>query len=252
VVTLTNAAIDGQGRDINDGVDVVGGQLALLGGVSIKSHGYHGVYVLGGAIYLENPTIANNWASGLRNDDGGTASLTVDGGVIGPDNGESAKGATWSEVAMREAAELTLIGTTVHDNPATGSSWGIELVGTGGYSLTNCDITGNAGGGIHFGGPNPATLTAFSGNKIHGNGGNQVFVSTGKWDLNGAGGCDGGENEIYCYASGYVGLAVDGGAAIVTASDDAWQDATPATGTDYWGIALPPTGSCPAVTSSCP
>jgi hypothetical protein len=85
-------------------------------------------------------------------------------------------------------------------------------------------------------------LAAFSGNRIHDNAGDQVFVGGGNWDLSGSG-CDGGQNAFYDYTPGFVGLAVDGGKVI--ANDDSWQDSSPSAGVDYSATGVvTPTSFC--------
>ncbi len=250
-VTLTNVTVDGVTQDDYDGVDVSGGQLSLLGNVEITRHGSYGLYLVGGTVYLENPTVEKNWSSGLVNiyTNGGAASLTVDGGVIGP-NDQGKFGA--AEVVFDDLGmgNLTLNGTTVQNNPApessaNGQSWGINLSGPGAYVLTDCDITGNWGAGLHLAGQTDNLV--FTGNRVHANsllgGGNQVFVEGGlAWNLSGPPGCSGGQNSFYDYATGFVGIAVDGGK--VVANNDSWQDPTPVSGVDYYGSVTAPTGSC--------
>jgi hypothetical protein len=243
-VTLTNVEINGLGSDDYDGVDLVGGTLALLGDVSITRHGYFGVDVFSGTAYLENPTIKSNWGSGVRNDSLGVTAptLTLDGGTIGPDD-VSATGFSELVFSNTGAGNLALIGTTVQDNPhlTKGDAWGVDLGGPGAYSLTNCDIVGNGGTGLHLNGTSN-DLKVFSGNRIHDNGGDQILVSGGSWNLSAPAGCDGGQNAIYGYQTGYVGLAVDAGKA--TANDDSWQNPTPVAGVDYYGSLTTPAASC--------
>ncbi len=221
------------------GVDVNGGQLSLLGAVALTNNGGHGLDVSSGTVYVEDPTVINNGNSGLRNDTAGTGSLTVDGGEIGPD------GLAWTEVSFSAGADLTLIHTTVQVLPnlsgviTTAVPSGVDLTGTGTYSLTGCNIFGAIGAGLHLAGG--GTLAAFSGNEIHGNGTDQVYVEAGSWDLSSPDGCGNGQNEIYCYAKGFVGLCVDGGS--VTANELSWANATPTPGTDYTG-SVSASGSC--------
>ncbi|MHB8420771.1 MAG: right-handed parallel beta-helix repeat-containing protein [Myxococcales bacterium] len=253
-VTLTGVTI--QGND-NSGVEVNGGTLALLAPVAISGNG-NGVQVESGETYLENPIVDGNGSSGLRNDgftrndaanDGG--SLVVDGGIIGPDDmGGKLTGKSYPEIAFHAGASLTLEGTTVQQSP---DGDGVYLSGSGSYALTGCDITGNAGNGLVLAGGN---LTTFTGNRLHANGKYQILVAGNpggkntEWALSGQPGCDGGQNEIYCYADGgNVGLEISTFAAI--ADSNAWEDARPLQGTDYSGSSAFVGTYCPAVTT-CP
>jgi hypothetical protein len=111
-----------------------------------------------------------------------------------------------------------------------------------GNDISGCGTSAAAGlhnaGGIWFSGTPPTTLS-FTGNLIHGNLNDQVVVggtnaATGAWNLSGSACGAATENQIYCYSTSGLGL-YDGSAATatVTATDVAWQDATPSCGTDY-------------------
>jgi hypothetical protein len=234
-VTITGVGIgtrgQGQGIEVNA---VDGGNLTLLGTVVIADGGGPAVDLQNGTVYLENPTVSLNGASGLNNNTapGGACTLTVDGGVVGPD-GQDLLG--HAEVSFQADCGLVLNGTTVQDSPAgtSGSSVGVNLVGSGRYSLTNCDIRGNSGNGLNLAAGGGGMFVAFSGNRIHGNGGNQVYVANGVWHLGSDAGCDGAQNQIYCYSQSLLGLFVDAGQ--VNANNVSWENATPVAGVDYSG-----------------
>jgi hypothetical protein len=123
-------------------------------------------------------------------------------------------------------------------------------------ALENNEIDGNnrtagrATGGVWFAAP--STLTAFSGNKIHDNGGDELGFAAaptggGAWPLHGAG-C-GAPNQIYCYGAGKVGIRAPTGVS-VDAQGAAWQSAAPAVGVDFAGDVQVGT-ACSAVVAVC-
>ncbi|HUB05912.1 MAG TPA: right-handed parallel beta-helix repeat-containing protein [Myxococcales bacterium] len=235
-VTLTNVSVLGSAQD---GIDLDTGTLNLLGSVAISGNGGHGLLDLGATVYLEDPVISGNGFSGVHSPllAGG---LVIDGGVIGPDDTSG----NWAELTFGGSASVSLNGVTVQDNS---QGVGVHMAGTGKLSMVDCDVTANSRGGVYL---VSGTLTAFTGNRVHGNGVDQIYVSggSGSWNL-GAGGCTRDSNQIYCYAPGHVGLGVDAGAA-VTAANDSWENATPQAGTDYTGNVMV-NGSCAPVTT-CP
>jgi hypothetical protein len=246
-VTLTNVVVD---SSLGDGVHVYGstsGKLELLGSVRITNNGGHGLNLVGGNVYLDNPRVSGNWSLGLYSPYDAGGNLTVDGGTIGPDNRELG---TVSEVSIKGNATFRLHGTTVQDNP---KSDGVFLGGNGSYVLSGCDIHGNSGNGVALAG---GTLGEFTGNRIHGNGKNQVNVTGPQdggapWDLSGAD-CDGGQNAFYCYpvsdAGPYVGIEVSDGGSVI-ANDDSWEHAAPQANSDYVGDVVVSGGACAAITT---
>ncbi|MHB8420769.1 MAG: right-handed parallel beta-helix repeat-containing protein [Myxococcales bacterium] len=235
-VTLTGAVVQGI---LNYGVGVNGGSLTLLDplitdcsvGIQLNTPNFPG-----SSVVLANPVVNHNSRAGLR--EFGQGTLLVDGGTVGPDD-------QWlggdSEIYLAGDETVTLAGTRVQGNPDYN---GIRLA-AGTCSLIGCDITGNDGGGLAL---SAGKLAAFTGNRIHGNGGYQISAAAGVWNLDGAA-CDGGQNEIDCYATGYVGLAVaDGGS--VQASFEAWENGLPSAGVDYSGnVQIGLGGVCPPITS---
>jgi hypothetical protein len=114
----------------------------------------------------------------------------------------------------------TINNCKVHDNRDVGII--IDEDGPGGNvtetraSLTGNDVYANnvnttsTVGGIWF--ATASQLTAFTANKIHGNGGDQMGFTApqrvgGNWDLS-PGACNASSNSVYCYSSSGVGIRV--------------------------------------------
>jgi len=168
--------------------------------------------------------------------------------------------------------DLTLSGSTVKRSVAEGVSsatgatgqTGLTILdslivwnGTAGLVLSANDklvmqrtrICGNTGsnrtlsgqtrkvGGIFAVSNPPATLT-FTGNWVHDNGGDQVYVGAGgAWNLSGAPGCAMGDRNVFAnYTAPGVGVAAVG--ATVSALFNYWGAPTafPVAGTDYTAV----------------
>jgi hypothetical protein len=159
------------------------------------------------------------------------------------------------EILFEGPANLTLLGTTVQNDPAGDGggrlgSCGVALQGGGQYAMSNCDITGNGGPGLRLGGVG-GSMHPFNGNRIHSNGGDQIVAQNGTtWDLDSFT-CDGGQNQVYCYAAGHVGVVADGGG-LVAAGYWSWENASPTLGTDYYGNVLLTVGGSSGPTSCSP
>jgi hypothetical protein len=237
-VTLSDVTVDASAQD---GIDLNTGTLNLLGNVAITHNAGHGVVDVGADVYLETPAINGNGLSGVENPGlGGT--LFIDGGVIGPDDSQGGS----PEVALAGSARTTLSGVTVQDNP---QAVGIRMGGTGTLSMVGCNVTGNSRSGLLLA---SGTLATFTGNRVHGNGADQIYVQGGSWNL-GSASCNGEQNQIYCYGVGHVGVATvpDAGAS-ATATDDSWANSPPKSGSDYTGnVTLTGGGACSPITT-CP
>ena len=124
-------------------------------------------------------------------------------------------------------------------------------------------LGGKAVGGIFF--ATPSTLTSFTGNKVHGNTGNEIGFDAqpnggDTWDLSGPVGC-GSPNQIYCYTAAgsiNVGLRILDTAPMntkVNVAGTSWTNLVPTKGPDFDFdmlkhdvTALP---ACAAVTTTC-
>jgi hypothetical protein len=131
----------------------------------------------------------------------------------------------------------------VRGNGITNNAGGGITVAQGASSSTavsfeNNDVSQNAssavsgGGGMEF--LTGFSLSGFSANLVHGNGGHQLeFDGAASWSLNpSAGACAPVANQVYCYATNFLGLFAASGAT-VDASGISWQHAPPASGVDY-------------------
>ena len=254
----------------------VGG--ATGGVVKISDNGRHGVYVwteegLGsGAVNIQRTDLSGNANAGLWVDfvpGGGQGFVTVKGGsitgnviqgvrverapIVGgssavlledvdiASNGASGNDGAGLNIYAVGESSVRLVGSRVRTNRGPGVVVE-QTAGTALLAIEGTDVAGNntgnqhAVGGIDF--ATPATLTAFRGNKIHGNGGHEVGIAAAPnggttWTL-GSGACDATSNKIYCYGAGSVGLHVSAPAPIaVNAANTSFSNATPVADSDW-------------------
>jgi hypothetical protein len=137
-----------------------------------------------------------------------------------------------------------LAGCTIRDN----RDHGVLIQQGAGHittaSLEDNDLYGNnTGAGRPAGGlflATSSTLAAFSGNKVHGNTGDEIGVGAppnggDTWNLGGAAACT-APNQVYCYGAGAVGLRILSAAPAgtkVNAENLRWTNLLPAKGTDF-------------------
>ncbi len=118
------------------------------------------------------------------------------------------------------------------------------------FAMTGCDLSSNLGSGLVLGASSLGNAS-FAANRFHGNGGAQISVTGSQvWNLSGPNSfCDGGQNEIYCYADGGVGIdATSAASNSVLAEDDDWENAVPTAGVDYRGTVVWPAACAPIAT----
>lgn len=194
------------------------------------------------SLVLDNVRIYENGAGGqsgigvwVRNNNGGSTT-TVRRSII-RDNGDVG---VLVDRPMGTTTRITLDGNEIFRNN-----------GTAGRDI----------GGVQF--TAPATLTAFTANKVFGNGGDEIGFSappaTGTaWVLGGpTASCatPATINQIYCYGAGRVGIRVDSPTpTTVEAPSISWQNATPSAGVDFavtGGNTLLASSPC-AATTTCP
>jgi hypothetical protein len=157
-------------------------------------------------------------------------------------SGSTVKGSGWEGVvAATGPTGLTILDGQISRNGTVG----LAVSTNERLSVQRTRICKNAGtnrgpvgqsrkvGGI-FAQGNPPTALAFSGNTLHENGGDQVYVinAAGTWNLSGAAGCLVSDRNVFAtYAPPGVGVAVDG--ATVSALFNYWNNAFPMLNTDY-------------------
>ncbi|MHB8417244.1 MAG: hypothetical protein ACYDCL_04150 [Myxococcales bacterium] len=185
-------------------------------------------------------------ADGLRCDDAAAGSFVVadcvfqgpGGGNGVPGNGIRALGgcgANLTNVTVQQFA------TGVHFETSSSSP---------NFAMTGCDLSSNLGPGLVLSATNVGSAS-FGANRFHGNDGPQISVAGSQiWNLSGPNSfCDGGQNEIYCYADGGVGLdATNAQTGMVSAEDDDWEHAAPTVGVDYQGTVAWPAACAPITT----
>jgi hypothetical protein len=134
----------------------------------------------------------------------------------------------------------SLINNTVRANRGFGVLVEQAANTTANVAMTGNDVSGNnTGAGNEVGGVlfRAGTLTAFSGNRIHANGGielgfdGQPNGGAALWDITGG---NAGGNQIWCYGQGAVGLRVQGTSpSTVDARNVSWANANPMNNVDY-------------------
>jgi hypothetical protein len=267
--------------------------------VEISGNAYNGLYVdtTGGtgtsAVTVTRAEIHDNAGAGVRIDyvAGGAAGTTsISGGTIyknghgvhvlrAPSPGAAAPGVTVSGAVVRENGDAagegnglwlgatgdvtaSLINNTVRANRSFGVLVEQAANTTASVAMTGNDVSGNnTGAGNEVGGVlfRAGTLTAFSGNRIHANGGielgfdGQPNGGAALWDITGG---NAGGNQIWCYGQGAVGLRVQGTSpSTVDARNVSWANANPMNNVDYaspGASVVIATMPAPPTTTPCP
>jgi hypothetical protein len=123
-----------------------------------------------------------------------------------------------------------------------------RICGNTGFDRTYSGVTRKVGGLYVVGNP-PLTAIGFTGNLIHSNQGDQVYVGAASttWNLSGAAGCAAADRNVLAdYTAPGVGISAVG--ASVAALFNAWGNAFPLAGTDYFASPSVPIGSVDAGT----
>ncbi len=127
---------------------------------------------------------------------------------------------------------------------------GTRICGNTGYDRTFSGITRTVGG-LYVSGNPPASALGFTGNLIHGNEGDQVYVgaASSPWELSGAPACTASSRNVFAgYTAPGVGVAAVG--ASVAARFNSWGETFPLAGTDFYYPPASPGGSVDAGTGS--
>jgi hypothetical protein len=249
MVGIRNAAIAGHPQDgVHVNLTNTGPSVTVTGS-QISGNGTDGAADRGGVVVLSAPS--------------GTASdaVTLDGLDI-HDNGAGASGFGVLLAGSAGDVTATIRHSTIHDN----RDQGIRVARTGAHStraaITDNDVhTNNTGaarqvGGILF--ATPSTLTAFTGNRIHDNGRDELGFdappATGATWVIATPGCGPDHNAITCYGPGDFGLRVSA-ATTVDARGTTWAHPAPSAATNdvsavqgstvEAGAACPPITTCP-------
>ena len=239
-----------------------------------------GANPIGMPISVTNSTFSTNGRSGLQVNVSSPTALTLANSlnVFSTTFTSNLRGITIG-------ATLGNVTAAFQNNTITGSAdTGMYVNGTANSSLnfngnvvTNnkaATLFGGQGvGGILFTGTPPTAMGKFNfvSNQIHHNALNQVVAFSNSftavtWPLNGttSASCDPATANVFsCYNSSpapstSVGVVAIGAGCIVQANGNSWQNAAPASGTDYStsGGAVftpnPPSPVCPASTIACP
>jgi hypothetical protein len=182
-----------------------------------------GVSLLKGDLTLSGSTVKRSLAEGVVAVTG-TASLTIRDGLIARNR---------STGIVITAAQLLIL----ERNRICGNLGSDKLYGGQTRKV----------GGLYSQGPRPPVLT-FSGNRVHANVGDQMYVvaSAGTWDISGpggAGGCDTGLPNVFAgYSAPGVGLAAL--AANVLAHNNSWDVSYPIEGVDFSVLGTCGAGAC--------
>jgi hypothetical protein len=212
------------GAGIDWGADLASStlRLALTNG-SVRGSGGAGVVLRGGRLLLDGVRVAESGGRGVDATSAGAARVEIRRSSV-----------VWNHdtgIAIRDASDVRISRTTVYANLAA-TSWGGALVSSG---------TRRRAGGVVISGTPPAPgLFELWGNRVYGNGGDQILVlgpSSATWNLDQpAGECSDATgllvNAVGCYdptlAPGeftYRGIvSVD---AAVTATGTWWEGGTP-------------------------
>jgi hypothetical protein len=231
------------------------GSAATLTSATITANGGSGILVDSPAVIVNVnsagglTTVSNNVGTGILVDRIPTQpsevnSLIIDGlDILGNGTGATKFPGIWLRGSTGNVT-ATIRSNLVHGNGNTGI---LVEQGTGNATRTLQqfnDVFQNAltlasdattVGGILF--RTSSTLTAFGGNRVHGNGGHQLGFNAPpnlpatQWSIASTA-CNASSNSLFCYAAGKVGLNV---APLVTvdAANVHWQVAMPAAGADY-------------------
>lgn len=223
------------------------GSVSLSGGEVFKN-GLHGIWV--------------NRAPAVS---GGLVGFTADGVTVRDNGGAMAD----SGIGINISADVGDVTATIKNSTVKGNRGrGVSVAQGTGFttvlSFEGNEVAGNrttgtsAVGGVSF--ESASTLSTFSGNRIHNNGGDELgFAAAANgnvpWNISAAA-CGPTSNQIYCYGdAGSVGVRVTGAPAqVVNAANVGWSNATPTAGTfDFaaaGGNAVLATPACPPI--ACP
>jgi hypothetical protein len=286
--------VDGNGLGASryTGVHTYGSASVTLGAaadavVECSNNGIHGVEIDGyGVSSIAHATMANNGVSGVRIDLATSSSppaptVTIASSTLSgnPYNGVEVASAPLANGVTSVVLDSLVVSNNGHNGVVLGESSGdvtatvknskifsntlagVRINSTGSKVLIADDIAQNTGAGIEF--VAASTLDGFSGNSVHGNGGDQITISAAQqanatYVFSNPSGtpCDANRNQIYCYASAGVGIRLSAPVSMkIDAEDVSWSNSAPAAGIDYVATGASSTidvsNACPAVTS-CP